>query len=231
MKDEVSFALPENIRGKDLLLESAAGDRTPLPLLPSGKDFENQEKERKGPEEKTHYRAQGSAKIGFLLHLDTLKIPWSGDYRYIFTAIDDHTRIGYARMYKSANSRNASDFLQRLLYLLSIPIQSVHTDNGSELSEYFSQLCQCLHIPQYYSRVKTPKDNPQLERFNRTLREEWLDFVQMGEDLEEVNASLTEWLITYNGIRPHQSLGYLTPLQFAEEYTQVLPMYSSHTLS
>ena len=68
-----------------------------------------------------------------------------------------------------------------------------------------------------------------MERFNRTLRKEWLDFGQMGEDLEEVNASLTEWLITYNAVRPHQSLGYLTPLEFAEEYTQVLPMYSSHT--
>ncbi|MDI6868738.1 MAG: integrase core domain-containing protein [Coprothermobacterota bacterium] len=161
--------------------------------------------------------------------MDTLKIPWSGDYRYIFTAIDDHTRIGYARMYKSANSRNASDFQKPLLYLLSIPIQYVHTDNGSEYSKYFSQLCQSLHIPQYYSRVKTPKDNPRLERFNRTLREEWLDFGQMGEDLEEVNASLTEWLITYNAVRPHQSLGYLTPLLFAEEYTEVLPMYSSYT--
>jgi len=51
----------------------------------------------------------------------------------------------------------------------------------------------------------------------------------MGEDLEEVNASLTEWLITYNAVRPHQSLGYLTPLLFAEEYTEVLPMYSSYT--
>ena len=76
-----------------------------------------------------------------------------------------------------------------------------------------------------------PKDNPRLERFNRTLREEWLDFGEMGDDLEEINASLREWLSYYNAVRPHQSLGYLTPLEFAEEYTQVLPMYSSNTTS
>lgn len=173
---------------------------------------------------------KASARIGFLLHLDSLKIPWGGNYRYILTAIDDHTRIGYARMYKSVNSRNASDFLQRLLYLFDVPIQCVHTDNGSEYSKYFSQLCQSLHIRQYYSLVKTPKDNSKLERFNRTLREEWLDFGQMGEDLEEINASLREWLITYNAVSPHQSLGYSTPLSLAEEYTQVLPMYSSHKM-
>ncbi|MCR4429250.1 MAG: hypothetical protein NUV68_07975 [Caldiserica bacterium] len=81
----------------------------------------------------------------------------------MFTAIDDHTRPGYSPMYKSSNSRNAPDFLQRFLYVLSIPIQYVHTDNGSKYSRYFSQLCQSLHIPQYHSGVKTPKDNPQLE--------------------------------------------------------------------
>jgi transposase InsO family protein len=181
--------------------------------------------------QKKRTELKASAQTGFLVHLDTLKIPWSGSYRYIFTAIDYHTRIAYARMYKSANSRNASDFLQRLLYLLSVPIQHVHTGNGSEFSKYFSQLCQSLHIPQYLSRVKMPKDNPRLERFNRTLREEWLDFGEMGDDLEEINASLREWLSYYNAVRPHQSLGYLTPLEFAEEYTQVLPMYSSNTTS
>jgi len=51
----------------------------------------------------------------------------------------------------------------------------------------------------------------------------------MGDDLEEVNASLAEWLIAYNAVRPHQSLGYLTPLEFAEEYAQVLHICSGVT--
>jgi len=40
---------------------------------------------------------------------------------------------------------------------------------------------------------------------------------------------LTEWLVEYNFERPHQSLDYLTPIEFTQKYTKVLPMWSSST--
>jgi len=38
---------------------------------------------------------------------------------------------------------------------------------------------------------------------------------------------LTEWLVEYNFVRPHQALGYSTPIQFTEKTLKVLPMWSS----
>jgi len=40
---------------------------------------------------------------------------------------------------------------------------------------------------------------------------------------------LTEWLVEYSFVRPHQSLGYLTPWEFYEKTAKVLPMWSSRT--
>jgi transposase InsO family protein len=59
------------------------------------------------------------------------------------------------------------------------------------------------------SRVKTPKDNREIEKFNGTLEYEWLYNFNLCLDPEELNPRLTNWLIEYNFNRPHQSLAYL----------------------
>ena len=95
------------------------------------------------------------------------------------------------------------------------------------------QACTELSLPQWYSRVRTPKDNAVLERFNRTIQEEFVEMAYAGiEDLKEFNDELTEWLVEYNSVRPHQALDYLTPLEYIDTYlnTKVLPMSSSHTV-
>ena len=53
-------------------------------------------------------------------------------------------------------------------------------------------------------------------------------------DPEELNPELIEWLIEYNFNRPHQSLGYLAPIQYIERelakiHSLVLPMSSAST--
>jgi putative transposase len=108
----------------------------------------------------------------------------------------------------------------------------LHHDNGSEFEKDFKKACQELSLPQWYSRVRTPKDNAVLERFNRTIQEEFVDMAYAGvEDIKEFNQELTEWLVEYNAVRPHQALDYLTPLEYIDTYlnTKVLPMYSSST--
>jgi putative transposase len=95
----------------------------------------------------------------------------------------------------------------------------------------FEKACQELSLPQYFSRVRTPKDNAVLERFNRTIQEEFVDLMIIGlEDAVEVNEYLTDWLIEYNSVRPHQALDYLTPLEYIDN-TKVSPIYSSTTHS
>ncbi|MBN2222916.1 MAG: transposase, partial [Vallitaleaceae bacterium] len=169
-------------------------------------------------------------RTGFLIHLDTIVQYYEGTRRYIITAIDDVSRIGYARMYNGIGSQNAADFLKRLNYLLEGKIENVHHDNGSEFHKHFAKACADLKIPQYWSRVRRPKDNAKLERFNRTLQEEFMDLDLMADPIDQidvVNRELTEWLIIYNFKRPHQALDYKVPWEYASLYSQVLPMYSS----
>jgi len=50
----------------------------------------------------------------------------------------------------------------------------LQTDNGSEFAWEFERATAKLGIQRYFSRVKTPKDNPEIERFNQTLEYEWV---------------------------------------------------------
>ena len=172
----------------------------------------------------------------FLLQLDTIVIYWNNLKRYILTAVDHGTKLGYARMYRNKSSRAATDFLYRLKYLIGQPIKNLQTDNGSEFALEFERATVKLGIQRYFSRVRTPKDNPEAERFNQTLKYEWLYNSNLTLDPKELNPRLTEWLIEYNFNRPHQSLDYLTPVEYiTKELTKirspVLPMWSASTIT
>jgi len=166
---------------------------------------------------------------GFLLHLDSIVLHRNSTKRYILTAVDEHSRIAYARMYTSHASLGATDFFRRLRYLLNGNIIHVHTDNGSEFHKHFESELLNLNLSHWWSRPKTPKDNPRNERFNRTLKEEFLRFGNYTSDTQMFNVRLTDWLVEYNAVRPHQSLGYRTPIAFAEECGGLSTMWSSST--
>lgn len=167
---------------------------------------------------------------GFLLCLDTIVLYWKGSKRYVRTGIDRYSKIAFARMYSSQASTSSEDFLRRLHFLLQGKIQNIQTDNGSEFRGAFDRGCERLNIPHYVSRVHTPKDNAVNERFNRTLQDEFLKLGNMTNDCELFNKKLTEWLIEYNYLRPHQTLGYEPPMNFHYQNHNVLPMYPSSTM-
>lgn len=169
--------------------------------------------------------------FGFLWHMDSIIIWWNGKRTCILTAIEEHTRIAYARVYPNNTATTAEDFLNRLLYVSDNKIRIMHSDNGSEFQGAFEKICKTLGILHIYSRAHTPKDNALLERFNRTIQDEWLALFELGlDDIALANASLTDWLVFYNAQRPHQALDYKTPLQYAHErFFKVLPMYPAST--
>ena len=168
--------------------------------------------------------------LGFLWHTDAIILWWYGVRRVIFTAIEEITKIGYARAYSTNSSKNAKDFLERLLYLSDHQLKHIHHDHGSEFFGEFEMACQEMGIPQIFSRVRTPTDNSALERFNWTVQDEWLSLSEVGlDELSDANDDLTQWLIQYNSERPHQSLDYQTPLAYAEQEFSVSPMWASRT--
>ena len=136
--------------------------------------------------------------------------------RYIYTAIDIERRFAFAGAYESHSSRSAADFLAKLKEVAPFPITHLQTDNGSEFAKYFSDACKGLGIVQYHTYPRTPKMNAHIERFNRTISEDFIEERRtlLVTDIDRFNEELVTWLIWYNSERPHESLGMLSPLQY-----------------
>jgi len=195
----------------------------------------NRQKRLNGQKKKRITEFQKKEIVNYLWHVDTVILTMTaGGYRFLLTAIDELSKLAYARLYATHHSKYAKDFLLRLEYLTENGIANIHHDNGSEFAKDFAAACQDLNLPQWYSRVRTPKDNAVLERFNRTIQEDFVDMWDVDPfDVEDFNMNLTDWLIEYNSIRPHQTLAYQTPLEYIDTHLPigVLPMLSSYTLT
>ncbi len=168
-------------------------------------------------------------RTGYLVCLDSMVRYWHGQKRYIITGIDKYAKIAFARMYKKHSSLTAEDFLLRLYYLMDGNIENIQTDNGSEFMKYFDRACNRLKLDRYFSRIRTPQDNASNERFNRTLQDEFIRMGNMTDDVELFNQRLSDWLVEYNFHRPHQTLEYLTPIEFIQKHGKVSEMWSSST--
>ena len=168
-------------------------------------------------------------RTGFLVCLDVIVIFFKGLKRYIFTAIDYYSKIALAYMYKSKSSQNAKDFLKRLYYLFDGKIENLQTDNGSEFLGMFEKGARELGLEHYFNRPRTPKDNSVNERFNRTLEEEFLERGNFHPDPRIFNPRLGNWLEEFLFRRPHQALGYQTPIEFACQNVKLSKMSSSYT--
>jgi transposase len=192
--------------------------------------IKKQKNQKKNQSKVRIHELQKEKELGFLWHTDSIIINWYGQRRVIITALEEQTKIAFAHIYSSGSSRSATDFLNRLLYLSNSQITNIHHDNGSEFAGEFEKSCRLLNIQQVYSRVRRPKDNAALERFNRTIQGEWLAVSETGlDDLDEANREVTNWLIDYNFKRPHQSLAYQTPIEYATLNYPLSPMWPAST--
>jgi putative transposase len=91
----------------------------------------------------------------------------------------------------------------------------VQTDNGSEFLKYFHEYLIQTQIKHQFIYPRCPKINGVVERFNRTIQEEFItrnDEIYYDEKL--FHDKLNQYLYWYNYQRPHASLQYLTPVAF-----------------
>lgn len=157
---------------------------------------------------------------GFLVAFDSIVIYHNGLKRYIVTGIDTVSKIAWAHMYSTHSSATTKDLFIRLYAVAHGNILNTCQDNGSEFEKHFAKLLASLKIPQYFSRVKTPKDNPVAERFNGILKQEFLRQGNWTADIADFNRRLNQWLLKYNCYRPHQSLKYLTPFEYRYQHLE-----------
>ncbi|PCR12715.1 IS481 family transposase, partial [Klebsiella pneumoniae] len=78
----------------------------------------------------------------------------------------------------------------------------------------------------------TPKMNATCERFNRTLREQFIEFNELllFEDLNLFNQRMAEYLVLYNSKRPHKSLELMTPVDYILRESKNCNMWWTHTV-
>jgi len=89
--------------------------------------------------------------------------------------------------------------------------QVIRVDNGPEyISGTLMTWAEKRNIRLEHIQPGKPQQNAYIERFNRTVRGEWLG-QYIFETIEEAQDQATEWLWTYNNERPNMGIGGITP--------------------
>jgi putative transposase len=152
---------------------------------------------------------------GDLVQMDTVSIFTAGVKRYIFTGLDVSTRFAFAHTYKSNSSANGRDFLEKFLEVAPFTVRNIQTDNGSEFAKYFADYCQRRRLVHFYNYPRHPQSNGHLERFNRTIQEQFAEWhIDEIDDTEVFNRPLMDYLIWYNTEKPHRGIGKVPPLRY-----------------
>jgi transposase InsO family protein len=159
---------------------------------------------------------------GHLIALDTIERIVNGCRRYIITFEDVYTRFSFAWATKSHASLAAKEFFDLCLKVFPFAFNFLHvlTDNGSEFKKHFTKRLKELHLTHYRTYPKCPKMNTYVERFNRTIQEEFIDyFSYLLADPDKFNQRLIDYLIFYNIDRVHCAFkNKLSPVQFMVQW-------------
>ena len=166
-------------------------------------------------------------KAGDLVQIDTVVKFINGVRRFIITAIDVESDFAFAFAYKNLSSASATDFMQKLEEVAPFVITHVQTDNGFEFERYFRDYLEKKSIIHFHNYPNCPKMNCYVERFNRTIQEQFVDWhlFTLRGNLDAFNRDLIDWLLWYNTKRPHESLGMVSPLRYI---VMTLPTEKSH---
>jgi len=137
---------------------------------------------------------------GDLGQIDTIVLFDFGIKRYLITYIDLISRFAFAYCYKNPTSKNAEDFMRKLDKIAPFPVKRVQTDNGSEFDKNFHKYILGSGRIHYHNYPKSPQMNPFIERFNRTIQEEFVDVKEVDpyHDIDGCNRELMKYLLFYN---------------------------------
>jgi len=162
-----------------------------------------------------HCPKANKLKIGYL-ELDGVKVCFESKTCYFLSAIELKTRSAWAKRVPTISSKQTKLFLEEILEQIDYQIHTIHTDNGSEFHALFNQAVQDLQITKLWSPPRTPKVHAHIERFNRTLQEEFVNYHidQAFDQPTTFGKELNDWLTWYNTKRPHHSLNLMTPHQY-----------------
>ncbi len=146
---------------------------------------------------------------------DTVERITDGVKDYFISAIDAKMKFALTLNYKRPTSANMKDFYQRFKTVYPGTVRVWQSDNGSENLKEFDQQLKKDGIPHLFIYPHCPQIDTFIERYNRTIQEEFLDYHEdIISDKELLSQKLAEWNIYYNTKRRHHSLGLKSPLQY-----------------
>jgi len=140
---------------------------------------------------------------------------WYGQRFRTFNLVDDFNREGIAiEIDLNLPAQRIIRVLDRAASERGYPVK-LRVDNGPELTSiHLAQWAETHGVELEFIQPGKPMQNGFIERFNPTYREEVLD-MYVFNNIREVRDITEAWLPDYNELRPHESLGNLTPKEFA----------------
>jgi transposase InsO family protein len=182
------------------------------------------------------FRRYEWSRPGALLHMDVKKLARfsvpghrvTGDrsskdlhrgigYDHLHCVVDDHTRIAYVELHPREDAETNARTLGRALRFFADldldPPEAVMTDNAMvyRTSRRFQQLLTDRGIRHIRTPAYTPRWNGKVERFIRTLQDEWA-YAHSWPDSHARACSLLSYVRYYNRRRPHSSIGDRAPI-------------------
>jgi putative transposase len=182
----------------------------------SGKIYHDPSKWIRSAKREKRLRIKHSPKpeYGHILS-DTVEKIVDGTRYYFMSAIDAKMKFALTLLYRRITAANMKDFYFRFKQVYPGRIVRWQTDNGSENLSVFDQQLENDGIPHLFIYPRCPKIDTFIERYNRTLQEEFVDYhLDIIHDERLMNEKLIDWNLYYDCDRRHHSLGLKSPLQY-----------------
>ena len=157
-------------------------------------------------------------------HLSKSVIRGKSQKLYLVCIVDDYTRVAWAEVVEDITSLTVMFAALKCMNMLhdqyQIKFEEVITDNGPEFGPKeskqkrghpFERMLIELGIKHRYCKPYRPQTNGKVERFWRTLREDFITETDF-DSLEELKDELIQYLYYYNHKRPHQAIDGKAPV-------------------
>jgi hypothetical protein len=182
--------------------------------------------------EKQERRKIIMSKIGELVHVDChqlskgITIDSPDRTYYLLGMIDDYSRVAWVEVLEDKKALTVMFAALKAFNMLKkqygIEIDSVMTDNGAEFgsginskhkeNHPFERLLMEMEMKHIYTKPYRPQTNGKIERFWKTLKEDFIEDA-LYENLDDIKNELLGFLIYYNQHRPHTAINNKTPIQ------------------
>jgi transposase InsO family protein len=147
----------------------------------------------------------------------------------LHTALDDHSRLAYTEDLPDEKASTCAAFLRQAVAWFAacgVTVERVLTDNAwAHTKNTWRDTCHQLGISPRWTRPWRPQTNGKVERFHRTLLDEWAYQRPYTSDTER-QAALADWLNWYNCHRPHTGISGHPPASrvtnLSEQHTQTV---------